>query len=93
MKKFFYRVTDGQSIHDICNKFNLPQTYLVKLNCLNRELLDGDLLYIEIPDKFVYTVQPTDTLDGIAKKFSVDEEAILKNNDIPYIFYGLKIMV
>lgn len=93
-KKFFYRVLEGDSIISISKKFNLPAHVIIKQNNLTSEVLVGDMLYIEICGGLVYSVKPFDTFDSLALKFNTSKQRLIeKNNNLPYIFYGLKIFV
>lgn len=91
MKKFFYRVSDGDSVFSVAERFNMPLSALVEINNLSCEIQAGDMLYVECLPCELYKVQPTDDVHSVAKKFCVKEEDILKINGVPYLFYGLKI--
>lgn len=93
MKKIFFRVTNGETVSMICERYNIPQTHVIKTNYLNRELQNGDLVLLTFLESRVYDVQVTDTVESIAKKFNVDKEKILSENHLDYVFYGLKIFV
>ncbi|MBE5750379.1 MAG: LysM peptidoglycan-binding domain-containing protein [Clostridiales bacterium] len=93
MKKFFYRVKKGDTVSKLSSAFNLSPLKIISLNNLEQEILEGDILYIEIENRPVYTVKATDTLISIAQKFSTTPEKILLDNGVPYIFYGLKIFL
>ena len=93
MKKIFYRVNSGDTLLSIAERFNIPATKIIKTNNLSCEVLEGDMLYLESEDCRLYKVQPTDTLQSIAQKFCTTEQAILDENGIDYIFYGLLIKV
>ena len=90
MKKFFYRVQKGDGVLSLSQKLNLPTLDLIKDNNLNKEIEEGDILFINCPDN-VYFVKPQDTVEGIAEQFSTTSNDILTKNEIPYIFYGLMI--
>ncbi len=93
MKKFFYRVAEGDSVLNIAERFNLPMTAVIKDNNLVREVECGDLLLIQPCDRALYKVQATDTVQGLSKRFNVAEQKILQDNGLNYIFYGLNIKV
>ncbi len=93
MKKFFYRVEKEDSLVKICNRFGVALSVVIKQNALEREVERGDLLYIEKCDGLVYTAQPLDTPNSIAKKFGVSESELLTKNGIEYVFYGLNIYI
>lgn len=93
MEKFFYRVQKGDCILSICKKFNISMGRLIFENGLKKEISAGDILFIEKSDKLIYQINPTDTLEDLAKKFNIQKEMILKNNHIPYIFCGMLIEI
>lgn len=93
MKKFFYRVTEKDTVFSVAKKFNIAPTVLIKLNNLKSEIECGDLLYIEKDDCLLYTVKPFDTVKVLAKKFNTTEDKILSDNGVEYIFYGLIIKI
>ena len=93
MKKFFYRVEEGETVFSIANKFSIPPSLLIKDNLLNSEVSAGDLLIVRPPLNRLYKVRPEDTILSISKRFNISEEEILINNCIPYIFYGLTIVL
>ena len=93
MKKFFYRVNEGESVLSVSGKFNVSTAKLIKDNNLKSELYPGQLLYVERTEKNVYVVKPTDTLSGIARRFGVSEEEILEKNKVKYLFYPLVLCI
>ena len=93
MKKFFYRVSKGDTATSIANKFKLSVTKLIASNSLYKEVQEGDILYIEIGEGKVYTVGVKDTLNSLSQDFGVSQEKILEDNGVPYIFYGLNIVL
>ncbi len=93
MKKFFYRVSTGDTLTSIADRFNVPVTLLIYENNLDSEVELGDMLYVQSEECLLYTVQPTDTLQSVAQKFNVDEDKIRLNNHVDYLFYGLKIKI
>lgn len=93
MKKFFYRVQKGDSILLLTSKFNACIFKLIENNHLKKEVESGDILFIESEKEQLYLVKPQDTLLSISKKFNKDQNLILQENNLPYIFCGLKIKV
>lgn len=95
MTKFFYRVSEGDTIISISKKFSIPPVKIIKLNRLKKEVEQGDLLYLEQKDckTKTYVVQPFDNLDSVAKKLAVDKDKIISINGVDYLFYGLIIEV
>lgn len=93
MKKFFYRVREGDTLTGLSIKFSIPICWLIKCNNLTAEVSAGDLLYVESVERALYRVKPFDTAESIGKKFGVSPEKILSENGVPYLFYGLAIMI
>ena len=93
MKKFFYRVIEGDTLTSIATKFTLPVTLLIKLNALTNDVSAGDLLYVETTDRTLYRVKPFDTAELLGQKFGVSPKKILEDNGVPYLFYGLIIVI
>ena len=89
MKKFFYRVLDGDTVISVAEKFKIPVGSIIELNSLNEESSCGDLLYLEKECKRAYRVKPFDTPQSISEKFNLSETEILKKNNVLYLFYGL----
>lgn len=80
-------------ILSVAGRFNVPPTALVRDNALTGEIKEGDVLFIEETDGEIYTVQPFDTVFGVAEKFNVSPERIAEINGVDYLFYGLKIII
>lgn len=93
MKKFFYRVNSGDTLVSVAEKFSLPITSLIKLNALSSDISEGDLLYVESTEQTLYRVKPFDTAESLGEKFGVPPEKILSDNGVPYLFYGLLIII
>lgn len=73
--------------------FNVYIGKIIEDNLLTEEVYAGQILYIESNDFNLYVVKPEDTLSSIAKRFNKTENEILKENNLPYLFCGLKIKV
>lgn len=93
MEKIFYRVSIGDTVLGVAERFNVPATKIIKDNNLDKDIEQGDMLYIEKDESRLYKVLPCDTISSISQKFGVTEEEILSANNIEYVFYGLKIKV
>lgn len=94
MKKFFYRVEEGETVLSVSKKFNIPFGVIIFLNKLKGEIEKGDLLYLEKDYSLrSYTVGIHDTIQSISEKFGISPEQILQKNNIPYLFYGLTIII
>ena len=93
MKKFFYRVKDGETLLSLAERFSVPFSFIKKKNNLRVEISAGDLLYIECPNCKKYIVQPFDTAESVGEKFGVCPQKILSDNGVDYLFYGLVIYI
>ena len=92
MKKFFYRVIEGDSIISVCQKFKCSVGTLIYNNNLKKEISAGDILLIEKCDN-LYLVKPTDTIKSLAKKFNKKEQEILDKNHLPYLFCAIYVEI
>ena len=92
MKKFFYRVQQGDTLSLIAQKFSAPIGRLIYNNNLTKEVSAGDIILVEQVEK-VYVVKPLDRLEDIAKKFKLSPQEILDKNHIEYIYCGLLIEI
>ncbi|MBR1867335.1 MAG: LysM peptidoglycan-binding domain-containing protein [Clostridia bacterium] len=91
--RFLYRVEKGDSLESICERFHASKSYIVFLNCLTKEPLEGESLLIEKANGREYVVKPGDTLQKIA---GGDEEAlrrIMSENKIDEVYFGQTIYV
>ena len=93
MKKFFYRVVEGDSVLSIAKINGVTPNSIITQNALKEEISVGDLLYIEAEDCTLYSVKPHDTVDSVCKKFGVPKEKLLGDNGVDYLFYGLIIKI
>ena len=93
MEKFFYRVNENETVFSLSQKFNIPPVIIVKENNLKKEIEVGDILIINKCNYTIYKVQPFDTIKTVAHKFNKTEKEILDKNNLPYLFYGLEIII
>ena len=93
MKKFFYRVVEGDSVLSVAKINGVTPNSIIVQNALKEEIDVGDLLYIEIDDSSLYAVKPQDTVDSVCKKFGVSKDKLLGDNGVDYLFYGLIIKI
>ncbi len=92
MKNFFYRVAEGDTLYGLSQKFNVSATEILAENNLKREIERGDVLYIPAPSRDYYFVKAEDTISSICKKLNISPERLReKNQNIPYVFYGMKL--
>ena len=93
MEKFFYRVSEGESVAVLSARFNLPQTVIIRDNDLSRDIAAGDILLIRKSAGKIYRAQPFDTLKSVAERFNVSAETLADLNGVDYIFYGLNLII
>lgn len=91
MKKFFYRVREGDTALSVSAKFAVPLGALIEDNALTEEPEAGDIMRIEIPSSAPYAVRPLDTAENVGEIFGVPPNEILIRNGVPYLFYGMYI--
>ena len=93
MKKFFYRAQEGETVLSVAQKFSVPVCVLINDNLLKEEISSGDLLIVRKECAKTYKVKPDDTLEGICNRFGISKEQVIENNGVPYLFYGLSIII
>jgi hypothetical protein len=93
MKKFYYRVQEGQTLKSISEKTGISVNSIIKENALTEEVWAGDLLFLTKEDCTFYKVLPQDTVKSICKKFNLTEEQFFSLNGVPYVYYGQIIKV
>ncbi len=92
MKNFLYRVKKEDSVFSLAKRFNACVGKIIADNNLVKEISAGDVLLIT-KEQNTYVIEPTDTIERVARKFCTTPERILTENKIPYIFCGLIIKV
>ncbi|MBQ7340438.1 MAG: LysM peptidoglycan-binding domain-containing protein [Clostridia bacterium] len=92
MKKIFYRVKKGDTLISISRELDVPVFSIIKNNYLSAEVQDGDMLVIVKPKK-CYKVEPLDTFNSISIKFDVEVEKLKSLNSLPFLFYGVNIVL
>lgn len=82
--KTVYEVVSGDSIVTIASSFGIsPQTIMMENNIDESSILKpGQKLSILPTTGISYTLKVGDTIEGIAKKYNVDEEDLLDINDL-----------
>ncbi len=93
MSKVLVRVQSGMTLESLAEEYHTSVYAIRRLNNLQGDIFVGMRLVIEEINGFYYTVQPFDTLESVAKKFSVSEEIIAQLNGVERIFIGQKIFV
>ncbi len=93
MKKFFYRVLEGENLLSISQKFEVSVFSVIKDNRLTKEVECGDILFIN-REQEVYKLKPLDDIFSVANRLGVSEERLLDlNGNPPYVFYGISINI
>lgn len=87
MKKFFYRVEEGDSVLSLADRFEVPALTIIKLNNLKSEVSAGDLLFIKACEK-TYRIGIFDTVNSVSEKFGVSAERLKEKNGTEYFYYG-----
>ncbi|MEI6222733.1 MAG: M23 family metallopeptidase [bacterium] len=79
-----YKVQAGDTFASISEKFGSNESDLRKANNAGADevLIENAVLNIPVAKGVWYDVQQGDTVDAIAKRFKVDPELVIKNNDI-----------
>ncbi len=93
MKKIFYRIDKGDTVISVSRAFNVPASLVICDNNLIKEVSEGDLIVIKKREERLYSVGLTDTSKSVAQKFCMSEEEFLKINKVPYIYYGMIVIV
>lgn len=84
----FHKVQRGQTLSHIAQRYRIKLRQLVELNGLSNRhhIRVGQVLQLPLPADGLptghYTVQRGDTLSGIARRFGITEQALLKINGI-----------
>lgn len=93
MKKFFYRVKDGDTVLELSKRFSVPACTLICDNGLKKEVSAGDVIMIS-PQEFTYVVSPMQTYLDVSNITGKSVEQIKElNPNLPYLFYGLIIKI
>ena len=79
-----YIVLEGDTISEIAYKFGLDPGTILSMNPINdvRRLLPGTTLSIPDRDGQFHSVQPGESLSGIADTYGIEVSAILDANDV-----------
>ena len=92
--QFYYRITKGDTILKICEKFNTSKENIVRNN-FDLDLYDGEWILIKQNDYIVHIVKPAETLFSIANIYKIPTEKIKNDNNLKndklYIGQHLKI--
>lgn len=76
-----YTIQEGDNLSQLSRDFHLTSGTIRWVNTLSTTVLRiGQKLIIPPGDGYVHTVNTGDTIEGIAKKYSISSEVIFKNN-------------
>ncbi|MBQ8615280.1 MAG: LysM peptidoglycan-binding domain-containing protein [Clostridia bacterium] len=91
-EEFFYRVKNKNL--DIFKTFNTSTENILRNN-ENIKLYDGEWIKIKVNDYVVHHVKPTESLTQIAKIYCIDEEKIIKDNELKNnkLFIGQRLKI
>ncbi|MDE7191478.1 MAG: LysM peptidoglycan-binding domain-containing protein [Clostridia bacterium] len=93
MKRVLVRINGETSLEDLANKYHTTVAAIKKLNNLHTDIFVGMRLVIEENQGSYYTVQPFDTLESIARKFSASAQRITELNGVERVFIGQRIFI
>lgn len=92
-KTFYYRV-DDEDEKTLYSKFNSGSDSLFRNN-KSIPLYKGEWVKIKVNDYQTYIVKPTDTIPEVAKKFGVNDDAIVGWNNLKTnrLFIGQRLKI
>lgn len=93
MNRFIYRANENITTKELAEKFNTTAYSIEKLNNIHSQVFKGMRLIIQEGEGEVYVVQPFDTLEKIAQKFSISTQKIIEYNNLQTVFIGQKIFI
>ena len=93
-KNFYYKVLDGDSLNEICQKFNTCKQNILRNNA-EIPLYAGEWVKIEVNDFIEHFVKPTETLNLIAQNYCTTKEKLIENNNLQTekLFIGQKLKI
>ena len=93
-KKFYYRVQQGETMQEICTKFNTSKTNIVRNNNF-LDLYAGEWIIIKENDFILHLVKPMETLENIANKYNVLVDKLIEDNALKEtkLFIGQQIKI
>lgn len=80
-KEFLYRVKTGDTIKDLCIRYNTNKTNIIRNND-SIELYPGEWIKIKVNDYLSHFVKPMETLSKIAKQYDVSIEKLKSDNNL-----------
>jgi len=92
MKEFFYRVQAGDCLMSVCRRFSAPPEAVIKENSLERELEEGDIIYISHAGAAKHVAATGETYFSLAGKIGGSATQLKELNGAEYLFYGYPVM-
>ena len=90
--EFFYRVKKGDDILSVSEKFTVSPFTIIRLNALNTELYEGQVIIIKNGEN-TYTVKVGETLEKLLIKFNLSREEFIEKNKITFVYPDLIINI
>lgn len=84
-----YRVKKGDSLNSIADCYFLPPALIAKVNSLEREVKEGEIIILPPADHNLYTVRGGDTKE----KLCGSKEKFEELNGTSDFFVGMKVFI
>jgi LysM repeat protein len=81
-KVFVYKVQKGESVSILAKRYHTTKEILISINGLSCEISDGEYIVVERVEGEEYTVEPLDSIESIAERFSTTSWEIMTKNKI-----------
>ena len=81
-----YIVQDGDTVHSIATRYQIPPILLICSNSLKGEPQVGSMLVLPKCNGKLYTVQVGDSVESLCQKFSITKEEFQQKNGCSYIY-------
>lgn len=93
-KRFYYRVQPNDTIQDLCKQFNTCKSNILRNNS-DLDLYAGEWIIVCENDFKIHVVKPVETLESIAQLYNLDQEKIIKDNNlkITKLFIGQQLKI
>ena len=86
----YYVIKKGDSLYKIARENNINPDLLALLNGLNKEdyIYPGQEIMVPKNNYSYYVTAEGDTIDMVIKKFNVDKNTFMKDNEVVYLMPG-----
>ena len=81
MKKFIYRIQKGDTLVNICERFNTTKENITRNNN-EIPLYIGEFVEIIVNNYKTHIVKPTETLESISNKYNLTIDEIMGFNNL-----------